>query len=216
MGRCYYKILGVSFRATQDEIRRSFRLLALRYHPDRNPGDPDASERFREAAAAYETLVDSARRALYDRRRGIRRRANGGPKHRNGYNGYSGHSCSHEDVLEELFGVRPDVRKASEFRYDLRFDLQVHRAVLSEGGLEEIAFARAVCCPQCNGAQRFAGENGCETCGGTGQVEEQCCIKVSIPAGLKDGSRLRMQGLGDCVKRGLVPGDLVVVLHAAD
>jgi molecular chaperone DnaJ len=94
--------------------------------------------------------------------------------------------------------------------------LQVHRAVLSEGGFEEIAYARAVCCPQCNGSQRLARTSLCDACGGTGEVEEQCCVKVSIPAGLKDGSRLRMQGLGDCVQRGLVPGDLIILLHAAD
>ncbi|NTW35772.1 MAG: J domain-containing protein [Syntrophobacteraceae bacterium] len=216
MGRCYYKILGISFKATEDEIRRSFRLLALRYHPDRNPDSPDASERFREAMVAYETLVDRSRRYLYDRRRGFVRATAGRPARWTADADQSGSSASHEDILEELFGVRPGARSEVGFRYDLRFDLQVHRSVLRDGGLEEISFSRALCCPDCNGSRRLPRGFFCRVCGGAGQVEEQCCIKVSIPAGLEDGSRLRMQGLGDCMRHGLVPGDLVVVLHAAD
>jgi molecular chaperone DnaJ len=215
MGRCYYQILGISSRATQEEIRRSFRLLALRYHPDRNPDNPDASERFREAMVAYETLADVSRRAIYDRRRGFRGGSAGRAARWAGDRDWSGSSASHEDILEGLFGIRTGERSEGDLRYDLRFDLQVHRAVLREGGLEEISFVRALRCPDCNGSG-VPNPGPCKVCGGSGQIEEQCCVKVSIPGGMEDGSRLRMRGLGDCVKDGWMPGDLVVVLHAAD
>ena len=216
MRRCYYKILGVSFRATQDEIRRSFRILALRYHPDRNPEDAGASERFREAVSAYETLVDTSRRAQYDRRKGLLR---SGPKRtgcRTGDHGRAGTASSYEDLLEELFGVRPKARSETDLRYDLRFDLQVHSTLVREGGQEEISFARAVFCPECKGNHGAERSSLCRVCGGSGEVEERRSKRVFIPAGLGDGSRLRMQGWGDCLMPGRAPGDLVIVLHVAD
>lgn len=216
MGRCYYRILGISSRATSDEIRRSFRLLALRYHPDRNPDTPDASERFREALLAYETLIDRSRRSHYDRQRGLQSGDGKRVRRRNGCEYGRQKSSSAEEVFEDLFGVRPTSRTAAEARYDLRFDLQVRSSVMVNGGAEEICFGRAVFCPGCRGDRRAVSGGSCDICRGTGEIMEECRLNVRIPAGLGHGSRLRLQGFGDCLDPGCAPGDLVIVLHLAD
>lgn len=216
MRRCFYKILGVSSRATEDEIRRSFRLLALRYHPDRSPEIPDASERFREALLAYETLIDRTRRSRYDRERGFPGGDGKWARRRNGCEHGSQPASSYEDLFEELFGARPTSRSGSEARCDLRFDLQVHRSVMVDGGAEEISFGRALFCPGCRGRLRSRGNGPCDMCSGTGEIMEECRLNVRIPAGLDHGSRLRLRGFGDCLNPGCAPGDLVIVLHFAD
>jgi molecular chaperone DnaJ len=216
MGRCFYKILGVSSRATADEIRRSFRLLALRFHPDRNPETPDASERFREALLAYETLIDRSRRSHYDRARGFPRGDGKRARSRNGCEYGSEKSSSHEEIFEELFGVRPTRRSGAEAVYDLRFDLQVRSSVMVNGGAEEIRFGRVLFCPRCRGSLRAGRGGPCELCRGTGEIMEECRLNVRIPAGLDHGSRLRLQGFGDCLDPGSGPGDLIIVLYFAD
>lgn len=216
MSRCYYKVLGISVRATEEQIKRSFRILALKWHPDRNQGNPDATVRFREAVEAYETLIDGAKRYRYDRIRGLERKERKRPGRSAASVDERVADSSYEDILEEMFGVRPEAQREVDSRYDLRFDLQVHSAVLREGTEEEITFGRVVFCPDCCGTRRRQEQGFCKVCGGAGEIEESCTMKISIPPGLRHGSRLRLRGRGDCLKPGHVPGDLVILLHVAE
>ncbi len=215
--RCYYKVLGVSPRASEDEIRRSFRQLALRYHPDRNPENPEAPERFREAVLAYETLIDRTRRRLYDKQRGVVG-VEGKRRHRRGGLEFAdGEASSYEELLEELFGLRRKGNSGcSEGRYDLRFDLQVHRNVMTTGATEEIRFQRLRFCPACRSGARSMRRRGCDECRGTGEIMEECSVTIEIPPGMSHESRLRIHGFGDCLEPGSAAGDLVVVVHFAE
>lgn len=216
MGRCYYKILGVSVRATEEQIRRSFRVLALKYHPDRNPRNPEAPARFREAVEAYENLIDESKRDQYDRIRGFGRKKEKARFRRDAAEGETLGQSTCEEILEELFGVRPDGRRETDPAYDLRFDLQVPVQALREGAEEEITFGRAVFCPVCSDGRGTLERGECNLCGGTGEVVESCSVTISIPSGLRHGSRLRFRGWGDRTRPGYAPGDLVILLHVVD
>ena len=210
---CYYKILGVSIRAGDEEIKKAFRSLALRFHPDRNPDSPRSAERFREAVEAYETLIDPSRRGEYDRNRGY------GRPGRSGYRSAkqareSGHS-PFEGVLHEAFGIEyAFFRERSGV--DLRFDLQVERGEIAGGGFEDIGYSRLVFCRACIGKGRKTALKSCSECGGLGEVEELCNVRVWIPPGAENGTRLRVPGGGDHLVPGSVAGDLVVLLQVID
>ena len=213
MATCYYKILGISFSASQEEIRRAFRLLAFRCHPDRNPDDPRASEHFRNALEAYENLIDPVKRKKYDRQKGYWARAN--------VTGKRGHSSSSQgfstrlrDVLKEAFGIEYGFKERAVS--DLRFDLQIPRSALVDGTYEWIDYARIVFCCECMGNGRKSLSHPCEKCHGNGEFEETCSLRVWIPAGTTPGSRLRISGVGDQLKPGDRAGDLVILLHTAD
>ncbi|MGV8073334.1 MAG: DnaJ domain-containing protein [Syntrophobacteraceae bacterium] len=216
MRSCYYKILGVTVRASQEEIKRSFRMLALRWHPDRNPQDPRAAEHFREALEAYETLVDPSRRGRYDKSRGYvkartnRRQSSEAEREKTRH--------VYRDIMEGAFGYHSTHLADSRIGYDLRFDLQVLRSAIVEGIYENIEYRRAVYCPSCfgNGNGRRFPSQSCNECNGDGEIEENCSVRVWIPGGSEDGARLRLQGAGDCRIRGTVPGDLVILLHIVE
>lgn len=209
---CYYKILGVSSRASQEEIRRAFRLLALRCHPDRNPDDPRAGDHFRAALEAYETLIDPVKRHRYDGLNGYTQRSNG--RGQKNHAASQGHAAPLEEVLKEAFGIEYGFRQ--RIVNDLRFDLQVPSNVLREGTYECIDYARLVFCGECMGNGRKSPVLFCEKCQGDGEFEERCSLHVWIPAGSVPGSRLRISGVGDQPSPGSRPGDLVILLHAAD
>ena len=121
--RDYYEILGVDRSASDEEVKKSYRKLAMQYHPDRNPGDKKAEEKFKEAAEAYEVLRDSEKRKIYDRygHEGI----NG-----TGFRGFSGFDdifTNFSDIFEDVFGftgarsrTRSAVRQGADLRYDLK------------------------------------------------------------------------------------------------
>ncbi len=188
---CYYKILGISIRASQDEIKKAFRMLAFRFHPDMNPADPDAARRFREVLKAYETLVDPRLRGKYDSLRG-----------------YSGVN----DVLHEFFGIQYSAAKERRGS-DLRFDLQLPHVAISEGAFEEIRYARWVFCGKCVGNGKKRPLNSCESCQGRGEVEEWCTVKVWVPPGSEEGTRVKIPGGGDRLSPAGTAGDLYVLLH---
>lgn len=211
---CCYKILGISVRATQAEIRSAFRYLAMKLHPDRNPGNPAAAARFREVRKAYETLKDPASRGKYDRLRGYKR------SKRQVYDSpwtdlhnEGGEASSFDEIFQDLFGIGKREVRTSRI-CDIRFDLQVRRGALVNGGFhEEISYVRTVFCRNCNNGAR---KSGCELCGGAGEREETCSLRVWIPAEVVDGTRIRVAAAGDFLFPALSPGDLILLVQVIE
>jgi molecular chaperone DnaJ len=251
--RDYYEVLGVSRQASDQEIKSAYRKLALQYHPDRNPGNHQAEESFKEAAEAYSVLSDSQKRAAYDRygHAGVGSSASGGFDP-NVFADFS-------DILGDLFGFGDvfgsrrggtRVQRGADLRYDL--DLTFEEAAF--GTTTKIKVPRHESCPECdgNGAEKGSGPTPCTTCNGYGQVRfqqgffaitrtcSQCqgagqviknkckvchgegrvvrekTLELKIPAGVDNGSKLRVSGEGDAGGRGGPAGDLYVVLNVHD
>ena len=252
----YYQVLGVPRDASAEDIKRAYRQLALRHHPDRNPGSKEAEERFKEAAEAYSVLADGGKRSVYDRfgHEGLRGE---------GFQGFSGFDSSvfedFEDILGNFFGFSfgdlfggrgrggGGVRRSRG--RDLAVEIELSLEEAASGIEREIKIGRAETCPACGGSKRkpgtfsercpTCGGNGqvriqqgffsmartcprcqgageinaspCESCHGKGHVREKRSLKVRIPAGVADGSRLRLGGEGESGDEGMPPGDLYVV-----
>lgn len=257
MKRDYYEVLGISRTASGEEIKRAYRQLALKYHPDRNPGNREFEEKFKEAAEAYSVLGDSGKRLTYDRYGfdGLRGE---------GFTGFSGFDASifgdFEDILGSLFGfgdffgTRTGRRRPSPRRgRDLALELEISLEETAAGVEREIQLSRAEHCPDCHGSGMKPGTKkaACPTCGGRGQMRYQqgfftvsrtCShchgageiitapcpecrgsghvrqkrkLSVSIPAGVEDGSRLRVEGQGEAGDSAASPGDLYVLIRVA-
>ncbi len=210
---CYYKILGISVRAGQAEIRSAFRYLAMKLHPDRNQGDAKAAARFREVFKAYETLKDPVARRRYDKQQGYfksNRQSSPGSSSWTDIHENGGEASSFDEIFQDVFGMgRPRVR--TEHGSDLRFDIQVPRSAFRNGGFhEEISYCRVVFCRTCNNGNR---RSDCGLCGGVGEYEEINTLRVWIPAGIKDGTRIRVAGAGDSRSPAISPGDLVLLVY---
>lgn len=171
--RDYYEILGVSRSATEDEIKKSYRKLALQYHPDRNPDNPEAEEKFKEAAEAYEVLHDTEKRGLYDRygHEGLR---NAGFK---GFQGFDDIFSNFGGIFEELFGFggRQRGQRSARAGADLRYDLRITFEEAVFGAEKMLEFEKLESCIQCLGKRTAPGTSPttCRTCGGVGQVERR-------------------------------------------
>ena len=167
--RCYYEVLGVSRDADLETIKRAYRKLALKYHPDRNPGDKEAEERFKEAAEAYEVLRDPEKRRLYDAygHEGLRS---------TGFQGFGGVSdifSAFSDIFEGLFGFGPTGGRAAGPRpgRDLRYDLELELEEAARGKEVTFRVGRELNCSACGGMGQAGGVPPiCNTCGGQGQV----------------------------------------------
>ncbi len=168
--RDYYEILGVSRNAANGEIKKAYRQLALKYHPDRNPGDTEAEEKFKEAAEAYEVLRDPDKRSLYDRfgHEGLRG---------TGFTGFSGFEdifSSFGSIFEDFFGfgTRTRSRTAPQVGSDLRYDLTISFTDGAFGVEKEIDVDKMQLCLACDGTGAKAGTSPetCPTCRGRGQV----------------------------------------------
>jgi molecular chaperone DnaJ len=168
--RDYYEVLGIQRNANGDEIKKSYRKLALQYHPDRNPGDKPAEEKFKEAAEAYEVLSDPEKRQLYDRfgHAGLQQTGF------QGFRDFDDIFSSFGDIFEEFFGFgargshRSSIRRGADLRYDLTIDFM--DAV--SGKEMEIEVSRHETCDECGGLGTREGTRPavCSTCGGRGQV----------------------------------------------
>jgi molecular chaperone DnaJ len=166
--RDYYEILGVEPGAGEEEIKKQYRRLAMQYHPDRNPGDTGAEERFKEAAEAYEVLRDPERRRIYDRFGHEGLQGTGFT----GFHGFEDIFASFGDIFEDFFGLGRRGRPMAEAGADLRYDLRLGFLEAVFGREVDIEVPRRQECPTCGGSgvePGFAPET-CRTCGGKGQV----------------------------------------------
>jgi molecular chaperone DnaJ len=212
MGNCYYKILGISEGATQEEVKKAFRMLALRWHPDHNPQDPIAAERFKEALEAYETLINPLRRSKYDQTKGhgkVRKKSH------NGRQRVKESKSFYKDIIEEIFGFQTE-KTVERGKTDLRFDLQVFRSALENGAYEQVSYKRLTFCSECSRNGRMAPVSSCRLCHGSGELEETCSVRVWVPPKSRQGTRLRIPGAGDRLSPKMPPGDLVIMLHIVD
>jgi len=254
--RDYYEVLGVPRTASQDEIKRAYRRLARKHHPDVNPGDAEAESRFKEINEAYEVLSDTEKRSLYDRfgHSAVNGGANGYPP---GYGGFTVDFGGFGDIFDMFFGAgtrhttreRPSVERGSDLRYDIELTLEeaatgVERKIrltkletcdvcegsgIGEGGSTETCPTcrgtgqvrqqqqtflgtqiMITTCPRCEGEGRII-TNPCRECGGQGRVRRTSEKTVKIPAGVDDGTRVRIAGEGEAGAKGGPPGDLYIV-----
>ena len=168
MKRCYYEVLGVERDCEVEVIKKTYRKLAMQYHPDRNPGDPEAEEKFKEAAEAYEVLRDPEKRRLYDAygHEGL---------NRSGFSGFSGVGdifSAFSDIFEGIFGFSGGQRGGPQRGRDLRYDLEVSLEEAAQGKQASFRVGRELACEECSGRGQKGGVEPaiCRACGGQGQV----------------------------------------------
>ena len=263
--RDYYEILGVSRDASASDIKKAYRKLAMKHHPDQNPDDPNAEDKFKEIGEAYEVISDEDKRAAYDRYGHDAFKQSGGGGGRGGFH-------DPMDIFSQVFGGRggggsmfdeffgggggqrggaSSKKRGSDLRYDLEITLEeAAEGVEKELEIEKYAsckkcsgsgskskgtsakacttcggrgivgqqrgiFIQQTTCPECRGAGQVISDP-CGDCGGDGRKQEPERVKIRIPAGVDDGTRLRSTGKGDSGIRGGAAGDLYVFLHLRD
>jgi molecular chaperone DnaJ len=252
--RDYYEVLGLGREAGDQEIKGAYRKLALKYHPDRNPDDPGAEEKFKEASEAYSVLSDAQKRAAYDRFGHAGLQSAGGP----GFNPDAFSDLS--DILGDffgfgdLFGGGGRRRARSRRGEDVRYDLEIAFEEAIHGMAAEIQTPKMEACERCKGSGSEPGSGPttcptchgrgevlyqqsflsirrtCSTCSGSGQIIRNPCnqcrghgyvqsqkkLKINIPPGVDDGTRLRLAGEGQPGVNGGPPGDLYVFLKVKE
>ena len=246
--RDYYEVLGVQKNASESELKKAYRQKAMQHHPDKNQGNKDAEERFKEAAEAYDVLKDPEKKNLYDRfgHEGLKGRGVG-------FSGFEDAFSSFSDIFEDFFGFGGSGRSHAGGRQgaDLRYDMEISFLDAAFGKEMDVSVEKKVECSACNstgakagtspetcthchGAGQMSTSQGffsirttcpychgqgkviktpCRTCRGTGTVLKPKKINEKIPAGVDNGTRLRLQGEGEPGKSGGPPGDLYVFLH---
>ncbi|AUL99497.1 molecular chaperone DnaJ [Zoogloeaceae bacteirum Par-f-2] len=173
--RDYYDVLGVNRDASDDEIKKAYRKLAMKYHPDRNPGNKDAEEKFKEAKEAYEILSDAQKRGAYDRygHAGVDPSMGAGPGAAQGFDGFSD---AFSDIFGEIFGGGRGGGRSNVYRgADLRYNLEISLEEAARGADKTIRIPTVEACDTCHGSGARPGTQPkvCPTCGGAGQVRIQ-------------------------------------------
>jgi len=171
--RDYYEVLGVSRTATAEEIKKAYRRLAMKHHPDRNPDSPDAEMHFKEGKEAYEILSDTSKRAAYDQfgHAGVEQNQGGG----GAYGGFGGFSDAFGDIFGDIFGGAGR-RGSNVYRgSDLRYNLEISLEEAAHGTDTKIRIPTLDECGACHGSGAKPGSQPvtCPTCGGHGQVRMQ-------------------------------------------
>jgi molecular chaperone DnaJ len=249
-----YDTLGVKKGASGDEIKKAYRKLAAKYHPDKNPGDASAEEKFKEVQNAYDVLSDPEKRKQYDRFGDANGRRGFDPGDFN-FRGGGNFNVNDLGDLGDLFGGifsrggtrtrRPQPERGSDIEVlvnlsfedslrglETKIPVEVTTACRECGGTGAEPGTSPVICPECNGRGvvsesqgLFALSQPCPRCRGNGTVVEKPCSKcngtgrerrtrrytVRIPAGVKDGTRIRLKGKGEIGSAGGPAGDLIVV-----
>jgi len=167
----YYQILGVPRNASQEEIKRAYRRLVLKYHPDRNPGNKEAEEKFKEISEAYDVLRDPQKRAIYDHYGHAGLNSQGV---RTTFRDFDDIFSTFSEIFDEFFGFRPSRRKVPETGADLRYDLEISLEEAVYGVEKEITINKKTSCPFCDGSGVQPGYKPqvCDFCHGRGQVYE--------------------------------------------
>lgn len=178
--RDYYEVLGVSKGSSLDEIKKAYRKLAIKYHPDRNPGDKEAEANFREATEAYEVLSDDKKRPIYDQYgfAGLEGMNQGGAQYSHAFNDFAdlfgGMGGGFSDIFDNLFGggFHTSKRSGPATGSSLRYDLRIAFKDAVYGTKTEIRFRHNEVCPTCKGSGCAAGgtKRTCSACGGAGQI----------------------------------------------
>ncbi len=216
----YYEILGVPESATAEEIRKAFRRMAKKHHPDVNPGDRGAEARFKEINEANEVLGDRKKREEYD---AIRRGAftggpwsggefRGGGRPTGGF-GFGAGSFDFEDILGQFLRDEGGGFSHHQGRgEDIRVEVSVDFLDMVRGAVREIRYRRPRTCPECGGTGR-SGRRGCPACFGRGVTESEERVKIKIPAGARDGATIRVPSKGEERASRGGASDLIVVLR---
>lgn len=169
----YYELLGVNRGSSEEEIKKAYRKLALKHHPDRNPGDKQAEEKFKEVSEAYQVLTDPEKRAQYDQF-GHAAFGDGGP-FRGGFDFSSGFEDIFGDIFGEFFGAGPTRRHGRSRGEDLRYNLNITFEEAAFGSEKKVKIPRHGPCEACHGSGSKPGSppRTCPTCRGKGQVSFQ-------------------------------------------
>ncbi|SYZ73644.1 chaperone Hsp40, co-chaperone with DnaK [Candidatus Zixiibacteriota bacterium] len=266
MSKDYYNVLGVAENASEEEIKKSFRKLAKQYHPDRNKGNKQAEEKFKEISEAYDVLGDKQKRQQYDM---MRRYGGFDPRQAGQAGGFDPNQAgnfnfedlggfgSFADIFssifggEDLFGRGRQSRPRPSRGNDLSLNLEIGFSEAISGTKKTIAMNRPEICPVCagSGAEPGTGQTTCSqcggrgtvnyaqggfsvsrpcpkclgkgvlpgkpchNCGGSGQTRMRKKIAINIPAGIEDGGKVRLRGLGNPGSNGGPNGDLIITVN---
>ena len=233
--RDYYEVLGVSKTASEDEIKKAYRKIAIKYHPDRNPDDKSAEEKFKEAAEAYSVLSDAQKRQQYDQF------GFDGLNGMGGFGGFGG-GFSMDDIFSmfgDVFGGRGGFggfggfgggRQRAQYRgSDLRLKVRLSLQEVATGVTKKFKLKKDVTCPECHGsgAEKGSSSETCPTCHGEGTVIKNKCshcrgtgitkgeevVEISIPAGVSDGMVVNVPGKGNAGRHNGINGNIQVFIE---
>src|SRR3954463_14427583 len=246
----YYELLEVTRSASDGELKSAYRKLAMKWHPDRNPGNKECEAKFKEINEAYDVLKDEQKRAAYDRfgHAAFEQGHGQGP----GFG--SDFASTFSDIFEDLFsGGRRGGRGGRERGADLRYNMDITLEEAYAGKNAQVRIPTSVTCEVCSGSGAKAGskpktcptcggagkvrhqqgfftlertcvscqgrgqviDNPCPNCSGSGRVTRERTLSVNVPAGVEDGTRIRLAGEGEAGVRGGGQGDLYIFLSLA-
>ena len=237
----YYDILGVSKNSTSDEIKKAYRKMAIKYHPDKNSGNKESEEKFKEVSQAYEVLKDPKKKQAYDQ---YGHDAFQGFNNKNNNQGFSGFKDPFDifkdvfggnkesNIFESFFNQNTDNNDDQNQGSDLRYDIELSLEEAYNGVEKTLKYKYAVACDYCKGskADPESIKQTCHTCHGKGKIISKLCsycrgkgrikknniLKINIPSGVDNGSKLRSIGNGEGGILGGKNGDLYIFIYVKE